>query len=343
MTDVQLRRMISQWCDDRLSEQAFERLCHELRTNDHALETFVAYMQLHAALRANNLADRDLAAMLEKVSRRLASTYPSVTKVLPSKDAEEKSSAASHPRSWDIKNIGFLGGAIAAMLLISLMVFRGGLSRDEGGQPSAVQTRVGPAVDDSSMSTATNPIAQVVSVSSDCVWMFDHSSLPRENAVDPAAVHSGSIIRVMDGEMTLEFVNGVQVNLIGKALYSAVSPMSGRLLYGKCCAKICPGAEGFQLDAPTATVIDLGTEFGVEVDQRGEADVVVYDGAVEIDSGSGNDYERLRTSLKVGEAVRIASGGTVSRLTSIYSDKFLSSNSRTCGASPASIDCERGR
>ena len=50
MTDVQLRRIISQWCDGSLNEEAFERLSNEMRASDRARTIFVAYVQLHASL-----------------------------------------------------------------------------------------------------------------------------------------------------------------------------------------------------------------------------------------------------------------------------------------------------
>ena len=53
--------------------------------------------------------------------------------------------------------------------------------------------------------------------------------------------------------MTLEFVNGVQLKLVGHTLFGAESTMRGRLLLGKCRTTVSPGAEGYTLEAPNAS------------------------------------------------------------------------------------------
>ena len=98
---------------------------------------------------------------------------------------------------------------------------------------------------------------------------------------------------------------------MGQALFGAENSMRGRVLLGKCRVTVSPGAEGYTLEAPHVTVVDLGTEFGLEVNELGEADVVVYDGAVEVDSDGFHDRSEIRTSLEQGEAVRVESGGKI--------------------------------
>ncbi len=324
MTDIQLRRMISQWCDGAMTEEAFERFCDELRGNENAIAVFVKYIQMHASLRSVTTDDDNLAELLEQVRMKLSAPPSETAAASPTVHRAKKPSLDFRRFTWRQRGWAYLAGAIAAMLLISSAALFVGSGRDNTGTPTPLAFLSRSTVDGVNASALPSAIARVVSVSSDCKWMFDHVGSVLDHTDVASAVSSGAIIRVLEGDMTLEFVNGVQVRLLGHTLYSAESPMRGRVLLGKCRATVCPGSEGFTLDAPTATVIDLGTEFGLEVDSRGEADVVVYDGAVEIDSDGVGDLERSRTSLNVGDAVRIASGGKMSRLTSIYSDKFAS-------------------
>ncbi len=327
MTEFQLRRMISQWCDGAMTEEAFESLCSEMRGNERAVAVFVSFIQMHASLRCITTEDDNLAELLDQVKVRLTAAPPANVAEPTTVQASGKPTLNLRRRSWRRRGWGYLAGAIAAMLLISSAALFLGAGRDNAGTPPPLDLLSRSTVDDVDASVSPSTIAQVVSVSSDCKWMFDHHGSLLDHTDVASTVPSGAIIRVLEGDMTLEFVNGVQVKLLGHTLYSAESPMRGRVLLGKCRATVCPGSEGFTLDAPTATVIDLGTEFGLEVDSRGEADVVVYDGAIEIDSDGVGDLERSRTSLNVGDAVRIASGGKMSRLTSIYSDKFASPQS----------------
>ncbi len=280
---------------------------------------------------AEGVADDHLKAMFESVSQNLTATSASGETVPSTKSATGSWKASSQSRSLTLRKLVYVGGGVAAMLIVSSVIFFGGLSSEQGGQPLAMPTPTKPAVDDAYNSIRTNTIGHIVSLSDDCEWIIDRQDGPRAQAGDPSAVFSGAIVRVMEGELTLEFVSGVQVRLVGHTLYCAESGMRGRVLLGKCRATVSPGAEGFTLESPSAAVVDLGTEFGLEVGQRGEADVVVYDGAVEVDSDEADDLGEIRTSLVVGEAVRIASGGKLTRLTSVFSDKFLSPSKETPG------------
>ena len=89
---------------------------------------------------------------------------------------------------------------------------------------------------------AMNPIAHVVSASDDCEWMFDRRRRPREGNEDRLAVRSGAIVRVLDGELTLEFVNGVRLKLAGPTMFGAESTMRGRSLAKASAAR--PLAQG---------------------------------------------------------------------------------------------------
>src|SRR5690606_14654990 len=82
---------------------------------------------------------------------------------------------------------------------------------------------------------------------------------------------------------------------------------------GQLTATVEESGRGFTIETLHADIIDLGTRFGVEVDEAGEADVVVFDGRVDIDyrqpqdGGSGPTQRKSRRvhALVHGEAIRI--------------------------------------
>ena len=112
-------------------------------------------------------------------------------------------------------------------------------------------------------------LAHVASESADCEWSLDqHSEAPRDT------ICSGDMIRVARGKIQLSYNNGTVLTLHGPALFEVISDMRGRALLGRLTAKIGKGAEGFSVLTPRATVIDLGTELGIEVDDAGATDVV---------------------------------------------------------------------
>jgi len=83
------------------------------------------------------------------------------------------------------------------------------------------------------------------------------------------------------GLVELTYANGVRVTLEGPADFSVVNATSGSLADGKLVAYVPPGAEGFSVDYAKGKVVDLGTEFAMDV--KGEkAEVGVFDGEIEL-------------------------------------------------------------
>jgi FecR protein len=160
-------------------------------------------------------------------------------------------------------------------------------------------------------------LAHVVRETSDCEWSLDHhSDAPRSN------IFSGDMIRVAKGKMKLNYNNGTVLTLHGPALFEVISEMRGRALLGKLTAKIAKGAEGFSVLTPRATVVDLGTELGIEVDDSGATDVVVFEGSVDLNYTLEEGSAELQRRLFSGEAMRLDAFGTISRIVSISNQRF---------------------
>jgi hypothetical protein len=160
-------------------------------------------------------------------------------------------------------------------------------------------------------------LAEVVLETTDCEWSLDHhTDAPR------GAIRSGDMIRVAKGKMRLNYSNGVVLTLHGPALFEVISDMRGRALLGRLTAKIAKGAEGFSVLTPRATVIDLGTELGIEVDDAGATDVVVFEGSVDLNYRLQDGGAELQRRLFTGEAMRLDPYGTISRIVSISNQRF---------------------
>ncbi len=142
-----------------------------------------------------------------------------------------------------------------------------------------------------------------------------------EQTGDPVnGVRTGDILRVIEGRLSLNYVSGVSVNLDAPVACELVSATEVKMLLGSLTAEVPDGCEGFSVEAPRATVVDLGTKFRVNVDERGETDVVVFKGEVDVDyHQQPNPKQRLR----MGEAVRLDAFGGVERLVSIRNGDFV--------------------
>lgn len=183
-------------------------------------------------------------------------------------------------------------------------------------------------VESDSGDVRTKPvIANVATPSSDCRWIFESP-----NVVDTPSealeskVHAGDTLRVLKGSLRLDFEHGTTVTLAAPAILKVDSSMRSRLFRGRTRVKVAPGAEGFTVDTPRSSVVDLGTEFGVDVDDSGSTEVFVFDG--EVDVAFSSDMQDSTSTfvsnqrLHTGRAMRIGQRGDISRITSLNSERF---------------------
>jgi hypothetical protein len=83
------------------------------------------------------------------------------------------------------------------------------------------------------------------------------------------------------GRATLAFASGVTLTLEGPADVDLVSIDRVFCRQGRLRARVPEGAKGFVVASPGSAVVDLGTEFGLNVGADGRARVFVFEGAAE--------------------------------------------------------------
>lgn len=116
-------------------------------------------------------------------------------------------------------------------------------------------------------------------------------------------------IRLPSGRMNISFADGAQLVVEGPSQLSLLSPSRARLLGGKATAHVPEAARGFTIETPGVEVVDLGTEFGVAVDESGVSDVHVFRGEVEARiAGDDADSGEL-VALNTAEGRRFARNG----------------------------------
>lgn len=121
---------------------------------------------------------------------------------------------------------------------------------------------------------------------------------------------SARTIRLRSGIVRLAFDDGVEVTLQGPAEYDLLGPGKTRLTSGLLTANVPAGAEGFTVDTPSAEVVDLGTSFGIDIQEDGVERVSVFEGEVEVTLPDSTD----KKLIKEGEAVRVQSGRQIERV-----------------------------
>ena len=156
-----------------------------------------------------------------------------------------------------------------------------------------------------------------------------------------ARLNVGESVSLGSGQMELIFDTGVEVVVIGPAQFQISSAESIYSSRGTISARVGASGVGFTIDTPAARVIDLGTAFGVAINDDGATEVAVFSGKVDLALGSPSADDAERRRLIQGEAVRVGPNGLVNRVTSIASDRFPVSASTRPGeglASPIIVD-----
>ena len=128
-------------------------------------------------------------------------------------------------------------------------------------------------------------------------------------AVGSARVSLGQKYELASGLMEITYDTGARVILQGPVTYTVESKNGGFMAIGKLTGKVTTAsAKGFSVRTPTATVIDLGTEFGVEVTPDGNSAIQVFRGLVSIAPGPIGRVGQTRRLL-AGEAMWVKRAG----------------------------------
>ena len=95
---------------------------------------------------------------------------------------------------------------------------------------------------------------------------------------------------LLSGIVHLRFARGAELVLNGPAHWTVKDEMHAFVKHGKMRAIVPPSAKGFTISTPSAEYIDLGTEFGLDVDRNnGSSDLFVFDGQVNVTDKATNE------------------------------------------------------
>lgn len=297
---TRLRQLLTALCDENLSETEAQELESVLSLSPAARSMYVKYMCLDDGLN------------WELTSRA------SVADLTPA--GHPVNQAARSERRY--KLLHWSVAAIAGSLLLAgLAIF---IQRPDVVQNNAAPT--GPSAPQIVHSIPVTAVAAVTEIGPDAQWAVT----PRADAA-PTELREHDVVCVTEGEIRVTFEAGAVVTLYAPAMMEVLSPMKGRAIRGKLAADVGDGAEGFTIETPQATVVDLGTVFGIDVGDEGATDVFVFKGAVDLhfDHQAGAEQVAPPKRLTSGEAMRIDKGGTPSRIVSISSDRFSSHPDRS--------------
>ncbi len=256
MTDQlsdKLLELFDDYLDDRLDEVRLGELEASLRADPTVRAVFVRYCRLHT--------DLYLDARASQASARALQRLVAVGADLPVCPEELSRPGGLLPHfAGATAPVGRRKRWRWTVLVAALLVLAVGAAWWFGWNR-------GPAPDGSGHEVAWLVNAQ------DCQWA---------DGTPPAGeMRPGTLLCVDRGLAEVRFRSGVHVVLQGPARLELLSGNSARLHSGRLTARVPGPATGFAVLSPQGKVVDLGTEFGMDVGADGGTDVYVFEGKVE--------------------------------------------------------------
>jgi len=115
-------------------------------------------------------------------------------------------------------------------------------------------------------------------------------------------------LRLLQGRAVLAFLSGVTLTIEGPADLDLVSIDRVFCRRGRLRARVPEGVEGFIVASPASAVVDLGTEFALNVEADGEARMMVFEGAAEAALLDAAGSPRLTRSVEQSQAFALEPG-----------------------------------
>ncbi len=116
---------------------------------------------------------------------------------------------------------------------------------------------------------------------------------------------------LQEGFAQLTFKHGVEVILQAPCKLHLESREQVFLDSGTLTVKLTEPTQAFLVRTPNSTIRDLGTEFGVLVNQDGQTETHVYQGSVQLGEGSQPSPVSKTLVLKQGQAAGVDSAGNI--------------------------------
>lgn len=169
--------------------------------------------------------------------------------------------------------------AVAALIPLAMGIFLWGPWRDSRGDPGTEALAVTSAAHGVKWNLATKPAAGL-------------------------ELHAGRI-RLASGKLSMTLRGGQIATIAAPSEFQLIDETEIFLHQGNASLRITGDPKPFTIRVPHGEVVDLGTEFSVNVAADGTADVWVFEGKALVSLTSGSS-KREQQSLIAGQSVRIA-------------------------------------
>lgn len=269
-----LGELIDLYLSGRASDQQVDVLTERMRSDEAARELYVEMADTHAQL-----------AVDETLHASSVKTEASATS-----SRHKRRSASSVSRTM----VGILV-SLAAALLVALGLGVGRWMNPSPGEAEHPRPSMGVASSDPTSEESDDGVAVLTHVV-DARW-------PGDDPPHAGRILSPGTLKLASGLIEIEFYNGVQLLVEGPADLEIQSVASVVCREGKLRSHVPPNATGFSVLTPKFELVDLGTEFAVDVSSDGRSDVHVFEGEVELYLADGKREPSHKEVLLGGNAM----------------------------------------
>lgn len=273
MNDLRFMELVSNWLDGSLTETESAELQRALEQSEDRRSEFVDMCGLDADLRLMSDVQYD---------------HESRASVLDAQPAGH--SLALRAGKW-----AFVA-ALAAALLLAIGYGIGRERKSDAGQQMAM-SKVASGESDEVVESGCAVLSRVVEAK-----FAGDSQYQEGDSLQPGQ------FKLLSGAVQIDFFSGATMLIDEAADVNLISSWEAECAKGKVTMHVPPPAIGFRLTLPGMKVVDLGTEFAVEVDGA-ESSLHVFEGEVEAHvPGSQMQIIREGNSLKKATDLPVVAG-----------------------------------
>ncbi len=311
--DREFLDLLSALCESRATEQNILRLESLLRSNQEYVERYVSYLDMHGML---HLLEMEAPALV--IPSDLVAENSLADSEVDSSVGDERSQTLSNE---DAEIVRVIAEELARTEGLSVERFLASLRLREPRRLSESSVRLW-----NSVYTKVASVAAVLAIAL-FFWTFQGLRHPISSAPVVVASIDDSVgakwsdpslsvapgtqlftkrnLVLTDGVVEIAFNGGATVVVEAPATFELLSADSARLVWGRLVGLVPRSDIQLTIKTPNASITDLGTEFGVSVDQQQVTHLHVFKGRVSASTLDANGKTAQQQTVLVNKAVSL--------------------------------------